>query len=334
VSNYSRDAVLPTVLQAAHSTALAVRLAAVKALETTGDASALPFLLETAAKTRGAEQVAARSAIGSLKGRAVDEAVLAQLAGSPAPEILGELLLAVGDRRIFAAKKAVSAAIASPSSELRTRALKALRVIGTPSDVPAVLDLLVKSEDGPERAEAEAAAAALAQKTLRPEARAATLKTRLAAEQDPQARARLMAVLPLMGDPSTLPTLRSALGDADRDVYDAAVRALTSWPTTAARDDVLRLARDSRNETYRLLAIAALVRLVGVDRHREPAAAVSDLRAAAAFSWRPEEQRLVLGALVQFPCPDALDLATGFLREPTVKPEAEAAVEKIKAKMK
>jgi hypothetical protein len=29
-----------------------------------------------------------------------------------------------------------------------------------------------------------------------------------------------------------------------------------------------------------------------------------------------------------------LDLATGFLREPTVKPEAEAAVEKIKAKMK
>ena len=68
-----------------------------------------------------------------------------------------------------------------------------------------------------------------------------------------------------------------------------------------------------------------------LDRYRDPAAAVADLRLAAGFAWRPEEQRLVLGALQQFPCPEAMDLARGFLREPSVKAEAEAAVEKLKA---
>ena len=334
LAGYPPEAVRATVLQAAKSPAAPVRLAALKALEATGDATTLPYLLETASKTRGAEQTAARAAIGMLKGRAVDEAIVAQLGASPAPETQGELLLAVADRRIFSAKPLVSAALASPLPAVRTQGLKALKVIGTPSDVATVLDLLVKSEEGPERAEAESAAAALAQKTLKADARAAVIKTRLGDEKDAQARVRLMALLPLIGDPSTLPILRKALEDKDADVYDAAVRALTSWPTSAARDEVLRLARDSRNETHRLLAIAGLVRLVGVDRHREPAAAVADLRSAAAFSWRPEEQRLVLGALVQFPCPEALDLATGFLRDPTVKPEAEAAVEKIKAKLK
>ena len=110
---------------------------------------------------------------------------------------------------------------------------------------------------------------------------------------------------------------------------DAAVRALTAWPTTAARDDVLKLARDARDETYRLLAITGLVRIVTLDLYRDPDAAVADLRQAASFSWRPEEQKLVLGALVQFPCRAALDLATSFEREPAVTAEAAAAIKKI-----
>ena len=98
---------------------------------------------------------------------------------------------------------------------------------------------------------------------------------------------------------------------------------------------MFRLARDSRNETHRLLAIASSrADHYGLDKHREPAAAVADLRSAAGFSWRPEEQKLVLGALAQFPCRDALDLANGFLREPSVKTEAEAAIVKINEKLK
>jgi hypothetical protein len=92
---------------------------------------------------------------------------------------------------------------------------------------------------------------------------------------------------------------------------------------------VLRLARDLRNETQRLLAIGGLIRIIGLDKYRDPESVVADLRLAAGFSWRPDEQKLVLGALAHFPCQDALDLAKGFLREASVAAEAQAAIDNI-----
>jgi hypothetical protein len=272
--------------------------------------------------------------LNGLKGHAVDEALLARLEKAPAADEEVELLLAVADRRTYPARRAVAARLSSPSQRTRQQAMKTLRAIGTPSDIPAVLDLIVKTTDDTEQAEAEATVSALAQKVSRADQRAREVKTRLAQEKDAEVRARLLGLLAMVGDASTLPMLRAALGDANADVRDAAVRAITGWPTNAARDDVFRLARDARNETHRLLAIQGLVRIIGLDRYRDPQAAVADLRLAAGFAWRPEEQKLVLGALGQFPCTEALDLATGFLQEPAVKAEAQAAVEKIQKALK
>jgi HEAT repeat protein len=334
LSGYPGTRVLPTVLQAARSNAVPVRIAAMKALESTGDPSVVPFLAGKAADARGPEQAAARSALGTLKGRAVDEAVLTLLTQKPTDAVAGELLLAIADRRIFAAKPVVAASLTSPSADVRAQALKALRAIGTPSDTSAVLDLLLKSADESERGEAEKTAAALSQKVATSTGRSREVKARLATEKAPDARVRLFNVLPLIGDNSALPVLRAALQDSNAEVRDAAVRALAAWPTSAARDDMARLARDSANETHRLLAIVSLVRTVGLDPYRNPEAAVADLKLAAGFASRPEEQKLILGAVVSFPCKDALDLAAAYLQEPAVKAEAQAAVDNITTRLK
>jgi HEAT repeat protein len=333
LSGYPRERVLPTVLGAMKSQSLPVRLAAMKALETVGDESALTLLLETAARARGTEQAAARAALGLLKGP-VDVRLMDLLSKSPSAEIEGEVLLAVADRRIYVAKPAVAARLSSTSDRTRVQALRALRAVGTPSDIPAVLDIIMKAEDGPERSEAEATISALAQKVVNSENRAGVLRMRMMTEKDPARRVRLLGVLPLIGDPGSLQVLRQALNDGNAEIHDAAVRALCAWPTPTARDDVFRLARDSRSETHRLLAIQALVRMITIDKNRDPSAAVADLRSAAAFSWRAEEQRLVLGALAQFPSREALELANGFLREPSVKTEAEAAIGEITRRLK
>jgi HEAT repeat protein len=291
-------------------------------------------LAEAAAGSKGAEQTAARAAIGSLKGRAVDEEIIAQLAKKPADPVAGELLLAVGDRRVFSAKPVVTAALASPSPAVRAQALRALRGIGTPSDLPAVLDLLVGASEESDRTEAEKTAVALAQKIDNLDGRSNAVKSRLGGEKRADARVRLVGLLSLIGDPSALPVLRTLAGDDDLEVRDAAVRAVASWPTPAAREDLLKLARESRNQTNRLLAIGGLVRVVGLDKYRDPQAAVADLKEAAALSWRPEEQKLILGAVTKFPCQAALDLANGFLKEPDVKAEAQSAVKAITARLK
>jgi HEAT repeat protein len=243
--------------------------------------------------------------------------------------VASELLLAVSDRRIFFAKDVVVASLGSTAPAVRSQALKSLRTVGTPSNVSAVLDLLVKSDDDAERGEAEKTAAALTLKVANPDGRSRAVRARLTASTTASERARLIAVLPLTGDPGALPALRTALADADPEVADAAARALAAWPTAAAREDLLQLARDSKNETHRLLAITGFVRTVGLEPSRIPAVAVADLKTAGDLAWRPEERKLVLGALVAFPCREALDAANGWLGDPAVKAEAQAAVEKI-----
>ena len=330
LAGYPPARVLPAVQQALKSPALPVRLAALKTLETVGGPPAVAMLAELAAGARGTEQAAARAALGGLKGRAVDDEILAQMGKKPAEDVEGELLLAAADRRLFPAKPIVAAALKSSSASVRQQALRSLRTLGTPSDVPAVLDLLMASADEAEQAECEKTISALSLKFSNADMRARAIRTRLMSEKAPGPRARLLAVLPLTADNTALPLLRTALADADAGVADAAVRALAAWPTPAAREDVLRLARESKDETHRLLAITGLVRLVGLEPYRNPAAAVADLKTALDLAWRPEERKLVLGALGTFPSREALDLATGLLKDPAVAAEAQAAIDRIK----
>jgi HEAT repeat protein len=333
LSGYPKDRVLPGVLQAAKSSSAPVRIAALKALESVGDGSTVPFLAETAARARGPEQSAARGAMNLLKGRQVDEAVLTLLAAKPAEEVQVELLLVIAERRDFAAKSAVSVLLDSSPARVRIQALRTMRAVGTPSDMPAIIAFLIKTAEESERAEAEATVAALALKIANPDGRANSVTGMLASEKDAKARARLCGVLGRIGDDGALPALRTAAKDQSEETVDAAVRALVAWPTPAARDDLTLLARESKNETHRLLALQGLLRMIGLERYRRPEAVVADLKQVSLLVSRPEEKRLILGALARFACADALALAEAFLGDDSVKAEAQAAAGKIKAQL-
>jgi hypothetical protein len=174
--------------------------------------------------------------------------------------------------------------------------------------MPVVLDALLASPlEGAEaeRTDAEKTVVALGQKLASLDGRSAVVRTRLAAQKTTESRVRLIGLLGMIGDPAALPVLRSALKDREADVVDAGVRAMAAWPTSAAREDLLALARDLRNETHRLLAIRGLIRTIGLDPYRDARAVVADLRLAAGcvaqrranWSGRPRT----------VPCVEALD---------------------------
>ena len=330
IAPYPASRVRPTALQAAKSGSPDVRVAALKTLESAGDASTVPFLAETASSApKGAVQDAARGALGGLRGREIDDAIAAALKTPASDAVAVELLKAVAERRLFMAKPLVAAALSAPSAAVRIEGMKTLRAIGSPSDASPVLDIFLKTGDDVEQGEAEQTVSALLQKTSGAENRSRSLRTRLMTEKDAAVRAKLIALLPPTADGAALPVLRTALADADPGVTDAAARALAEWPTATARDDMLKLVREAKDETHRLLAFAGLVRLARADTYRLPEAAVADLTMLSGLAWRPEEQKLVLGALAAFPCQAALDAANGFLQDDALKAEAQAAIDKI-----
>ncbi len=335
LQHYPAPRIVAVVMQQMSSGAEPVRAAAIRVYAAFAGESdgAAEFLARTAARTRGVEQVAARAAVGALKGQRVDAEIVALLAQKPTDHLAHELLLGVAERRVFLARSAVTGLLASPTRSVRAQALKTLRVIGTPSDVAPVLDFLLATDDEGDRAAAEQTIRALTAKVANPDARARLVKARLTPKLDAAGRVRIIGVFPLIGDNSVLPAVRAALDDPDAEVADAAARALAAWPTPAVRGDLRRMAQSSAGEAHRLLALRGLVRVIGLEPYRSPEDGAADLAEALGLATRPEERKLILGALPAFACRAALDLATKLVQDPEVQAEAQAAVERITARL-
>jgi HEAT repeat protein len=128
VARYPAARVRPAVLTAAKSGPTDVRAAALRALESVGDASTVPFLIATAAAAeKGPVQDAARRALGGVPGRAVDDAIVASLKQPASDAVTVELLKAVADRGLFVAKPAVSASLLASSAAVRIEGMKTLK---------------------------------------------------------------------------------------------------------------------------------------------------------------------------------------------------------------
>jgi HEAT repeat protein len=334
LADYPAETVRPTLLAAAESPSLHVRLAALRSLARAGDGKAVLFLANKSARTAGPEQEAAREALARMKGLDVDAAVLEHLAKATDDTVKAELVQAASVRRIGAAKPVLMGLVASGPPALKVRAAAALRTLGVQADIPALLDLLGGLEDETAREAMQETVAAVARTNPRELARAGEVKARLSAEKDPKKRADLLRVLGKVGDDSALAMVRAALGDSDGTVADAAVRALADWPTVAARDDVLEIARTALVLNHRVLAIRAYIRMIGLEPSRLPEAAAADLLKVLALSTRTEEKLLILGLLGRFPCVTSLKTAESLLSDPTVSTEAKLAADRIRRSLK
>jgi hypothetical protein len=304
-----------------------------KVFEKIGDGSVVGLLAERAARARGDEQLAARTSLWGMKGADVDQAVLDLLAAAPDDTVKAVAVRAVGERSIAAGKDALVSIIRSGPAALRIEAIRGIKGLAGPEDLSALLILLVGLEDETEQEEMQNLIAGVALTIVRTNARADAVKSLLAVTTDVKAQGSLLRVLGKIGEDSGLPLIRKALTEGNPDLVDAAVRAFCDWPTSAAKDDVMAVARTSANSVHKVLALQAFIRMVDLDRYRNPAAAAADLENALKFASRPEERKLVLGVLPRFACPEARAIAESLLNDSEVKAEAAIAVARIKERL-
>jgi len=330
LAGYPAETVLPAILKSAESPQPAVRMEALRSIGKIGNASVVEMLAGRAAASVGDEQSLARETLARLKGTDVETAILDRLKKEADDKVKAELIQAVGERRIAAGRPALMEMVRTGVPPLRLRAIGALKDVSTPADLRDLLGLLFSIDDDTAREAMQDTVASVALTIPRPLARGDAVENVLASEKDPKKKADLLRVLGKIGDDTALPLVRRAMADPDKEVVDAAVRSLADWPTASARDDVLAIAASSGNLTHKVLALRAFVRMVGLERYRQPEAAADDLIKAMALASRPEEKKLVLGLLPRFPCEKGLRIAESLQGDPAVKDEAKAAADRIR----
>jgi HEAT repeat protein len=332
LASYPKEAVLPTLMKAAEGLHAAVRTEALRAIGKVGDGSCVDLLAQRSARAAGPEQAAARESLWRVRGEDVDAAVLNGLERNVDEAVRNEFIRAAGERRIDRSKKLLLDLARSAAPTVRAHAVRALKRLAGPEDLRPLLLLMLEGGDESEMDELQSAAAAVARMISRPGGGADAVGSLFSSETDSKKKASLLRVLGKIGEDRSLLLVRPALADPDPVVADAAVRAIADWPTITARDDALRVAGQSPNLVHRVLALQAFVRMTGLERFRSPDGAVASLKQALGLASRPEEKRLVLGALPAFACPAALEMAESLL-DSEVQEEARAAVDRIKEQL-
>ncbi|MHC4461785.1 MAG: HEAT repeat domain-containing protein [Planctomycetota bacterium] len=322
-------AALPVVIIATKFRDESVRVAALKALGDLGDASSVAMLAGTAAGTRGAEQKAARESLYRLRGPEINKTILVNIPRSAGPKVKVELILSTGKRNIATGVKTLLKTTQDSDRKVRLESFKALKTVAGQKDLPALVDALIGVQSEADRREAEKTVVAVAHKISEKNRRAKVVLAALPSVKEVRSRCSLLRVLGKIGDDGAVPTLRTALKDKDDKVKDAAIRALSDWPTTEPLSDLLNVAQSSDNKIHRVLALRGFVRLIGLISERPAKETIEMYKQAMDLASSAASKRLVLSGLANVKSIGALEMAASYLEDKSLQQEAEFAVVKI-----
>jgi len=316
----------PGVMKMVEAADEIVRAAAVRALGRLGTAEDVPRLLTLAAEGKGEVKDAAQAALARLDTEGVDKRVLSAAAQEDGPRRIAAIR-ALADRQTAGAGDVLLTAAAKADTAVRVVALETLAEVGSPADYGRLVDLLAKVEDGRVASAAERAAVAVGKRVGEGKPRLAPVR-RAMDGASPAGKARLLGLLPALGDVRGLDVLEPYLDADDAALRDAAVRALVQWPDSTAGNLVLEVARESDNRTHRVLAFRGYLRMM--KQNPDAAARHRMMTLIRPLATTADAKKMFLAGLADMAEPWALAVAESFLDDPDVKAEAQAAVKSLR----
>jgi HEAT repeat protein len=332
-------AALPAVIAATKSADESVRIAALKALGQLGYSDSVMLLAQKAAATSGDEQKAARESLYRLRDPSVDKAIKLMLLsvdgaiiegiahGDPRTKV--ELITSVGERNIKAGVQPLLETAQDPDRSVRAESLKVLKTIADKENLPVLIKLLLSLQGDSDRSEAEKTIAAVAHKIPDKNRQAEAVLAVLPSVKDIRNRCSLLSVLCKIADNTALPTLRAGLSSQDAKEQDAAIRALSDWPTAEPISDLLKVAESSANSVHRILALRGFVRLLGIESGRPAEETIEMYKKAMGLAPDVNEKKRVLSGLANTKSFAAMQMAASYLQDEALHQEAEFAVVKI-----
>ncbi len=273
--------------------------------------------------------------------KSVADAIVAQLRRVPSEDLLDKVAAAIpeanidgrvaligllGDRNASAQKEAVFTAAASDESKVRAAAYNALGRVAEDSDLPRLRDMILAADSNAERNSARQAYTAVA-KADGDLAGSSRLLVEALDEADPRGKAVLMETLAAIGDAGSIAVVKKIADEADGDVKDAAVRALSDWQHYDVLESLINIASKYEEERHKVLAVRGIVRTAG--GVKDQAEKVRLLSRAASLASRGEEKKMVAAQLGDVKTTASMLALVPLLKNDDTGPDAAASLVKI-----
>ena len=312
---------LPTVIEAADSDDVNMKIAAVRVLGMLGDGSVVSILLKAAVSDDEALATTARDSLAVLGGDDVDNQLASQLKNSDGQERL-VLVDVAGRRGINRVIPLLLKYVSSDDPQLRNSAIDGLGMTVGLKDFPQLLDQMLAMGSSPSAKPMKEALRKACQRMGDRDAASKVLLDRMT-DASTAAQIELMDLLVYVGGQQALAGAQAAAEGDDKSAADAATRALGRWLTPDAAPLLLELAK-SGNPAYRVRCLRGYIRIIRQFGLRAGQRLQMSRKAFAAAS-RDEERKLVLDTLTRFPSVQGLRMITPHLGNASLREEASKA---------
>lgn len=323
-----RDVVArPAVIEATSSKSIPIRIAAIRALGSLGNATTVPLLAELAAKDDPTYRDAARDALRRLPGKTVDQAILWAIKGAEVG-VRCELIRSLASRRATWAVPELIDSTSDGDQGVRIQAFEALGTLAEGKFLGKLVDLLLKVKSQQVRAVAEYAVASCGRRADRADGQIGPVLAAMAQAKVP-ARCSLLRVLAKIRGPKALAAIRKDRKHPSDKVREAVIRILAESEDPSVAGDLLEIIAESSEEQHHVMALWGYLRLAGGEAKKSPSDSVAMYSKALRAARRLEDKKSILSALSQVHHWAALKTVMGSLDEDQTREEAAASAVRI-----
>ena len=241
------------------------------------------------------------------------------------PAARAELVRSLGERNSSGAIDVLLSTATDPDQAVRGESFKSLAIVADPDRIDDVIQLMIGEQDIGTRNEAERTVVLVSRKIAGADQAGPVLAT-LPMVSDEDAKTSLLEVLGRIGDTSALPTLRAELTGETPEYRRAAILALSSWPDAGPSEELLEVAQASDSQVEQVLALRGYIALTRIESDRPESESVDRFQTAMSLATETSEKRMVLAGLGEVYSVEAFEVTVPYLRDPTLRPEAEAAL--------
>jgi HEAT repeat protein len=302
-----------------------VRIAALEALSLSGEAETALLFVGVAAGSKGLDRTTARAGLDRLSAPGTDKLIVKSIPESDDARKI-ELIRSTSSRNITSAAPLLIYQLENTNSDVRIASIKSLREIASPNELDALIVYHLKVVNDQEFKELENTIVATCKRIPENQSRSAILLSNLSSVDNLKIKSSYLEMMGKIGDPKSLPVLKEMLNSNNEQLQTSAIRGLANWLDIKPAPDLLNIAKSSKNQKHRTLALRGYLDLLNRDESIKPDDKTEMYKESMNLVEGTAEKRQVLSGLAKTPTLESFNYVKPYLDDPDVKNEAETAI--------